>query len=733
MPAVTDHVFNLPAGSPKSASTRIESDVRHFADTAASLAGTVDVLSTRLDATRKAEGGGGQRASDRDLEIHQLAGRLRTLRRFGLDLCIGRMTLTDELEPVYVGRVGLTDSTGRQLLVDWRTPAAAPFFNATAAQPMGVRSRRRYRWARGQITDYWDEVFTADAVDDGVWLDGDSALLAGLSASRSPRMRDVLSTIQADQDAIIRADSAGALVVDGGPGTGKTVVALHRAAYLLYSDARLTRGRLLIVGPHEQYLSYVADVLPSLGEEGVQTCTLRDLVAEGDTAVPETDDAVTALKSTAGMVDAIETAVRWYEEPPTEPLLVETEWADVTVRRRDWAEAFTAPEAGTPHNEARGAVWQYLAETVQRRIGDDDLDRDDVQEALQRNESLAAAVGRAWPMLDATDLVGDLWSVPAFLRMCAPWLTPDEVRLLQRERPDAWTDADLPLLDAARNRLGDRSADDRRRRRSAALRAERRRMDLVVDDLMASTTYDDGEGLMSMLRQDDLRDVLVDESAAPDVEPDALDGPFAHIIVDEAQELTPAQWRMVLRRNPSGSITIVGDRAQARAGFAETWSERLRSVGCRDVRVESLSINYRTPAEVMEAAEPVIRAAIPDANVPSSIRESGLPVRHASHRDRDVIVAEWLERNDEGVACVIGDPDFAGTDRVRALDPITAKGLEFDLVVVVESEVFGAGVFGAGITGAVDRYVSMTRATRELVILHPEGGRAGNPDERSTV
>ena len=190
---------------------------------------------------------------------------------------------------------------------------------------------------------------------------------------------------------------------------------------------------------------------------------------------------------------------------------------------------------------------------------------------------------------------------------------------------------------------------------------------------------------------------------------------------------------MVLRRNPSGSITIVGDRAQARAGFAETWSERLRSVGCRDVRVESLSINYRTPAEVMEAAEPVIRAAIPDANVPSSIRESGLPVRHASHRDRDVIVAEWLERNDEGVACVIGDPDFAGTDRVRALDPITAKGLEFDLVVVVESEVFGAGVFGAGITGAVDRYVSMTRATRELVILHPEGGRAGNPDERSTV
>ena len=166
---------------------------------------------------------------------------------------------------------------------------------------------------------------------------------------------------------------------------------------------------------------------------------MRDLVAEGDTAVREADDVAAALKSTAGMVDAIETAVRWYEEPPTEPLLVETEWADVTLRRRDWAEAFAAPEAGMPHNEARGAIWQYLAETVRRRIGNDDLDLDDVQESLRRNDSLAAAVGRAWPMLDATDLVGDLWSVPAFLRMCAPWLAPDDVRRLQRERPDAWT------------------------------------------------------------------------------------------------------------------------------------------------------------------------------------------------------------------------------------------------------------------------------------------------------
>ena len=212
---------------------------------------------------------------DRDLEVHRLTARLRTLRRFGLDLCLGRIVGADDAEPVYVGRLGLTDRAGRRLLVDWRSPAAEPFFGATHANPMGLASRRRYRWTRGRISDYWDEVFTADGLEGHAALDDQSAFIASLGSSRSPRMRDVLGTIQADQDAIIRAGSRGALVVDGGPGTGKTVVALHRTAYLLYSDPRLghRRGGVLFVGPHQPYLAYVADVLPSLGEEGVQTCT----------------------------------------------------------------------------------------------------------------------------------------------------------------------------------------------------------------------------------------------------------------------------------------------------------------------------------------------------------------------------------------------------------------------------------------------------------------------------
>ena len=319
---LTTSAFDLPDHlSPKADPALIAGDEQHFAAIAASLEQSISALSDRLEAERKAPGGIGQEAMDRDMEVHRLTARLRTLRRFGLDLCLGRMVSADSPDPVYVGRLGLTDSAGRRLLLDWRSPAAEPFFGATHANPMGLTSRRRYRWTRGRISDYWDEVFTLDGTAGLVGypaLDDQSAFIASLGSSRSPRMRDVLGTIQADQDAIIRAGSRGALVVDGGPGTGKTVVALHRTAYLLYSDPRLghRHGGVLFVGPSEPYLSYVEDVLPSLGEEGVQTCTLRHLVPEGAAAAIEADPSVARLKSSAALVSAIEPAVRFYEEPP---------------------------------------------------------------------------------------------------------------------------------------------------------------------------------------------------------------------------------------------------------------------------------------------------------------------------------------------------------------------------------------------------------------------------------
>ncbi|MFF4040388.1 RNA polymerase recycling motor ATPase HelR [Streptomyces sp. NPDC001816] len=714
MNPLTTSAFDLPDRlAPKADPTLIAGDEQHFAAVAESLEQAIAELSDQLDDLRKAPGGTGRQALDRDLEIHRLTARLRTLRRFGLDLCLGHIVSADDPAPLYIGRLGLTDSAGRRLLLDWRSPAAEPFFAATHADPMGLASRRRYRWTGGRVSDYWDEVFAADGLEGHAALDDQSAFIASLGSTRSARMRDVLATIQADQDAIIRAGSRGALVVDGGPGTGKTVVALHRTAHLLYSDPRLghRRGGVLFVGPHQPYLNYVADVLPSLGEEGVQTCTLRDLVTEGAGAAVETDPDVARLKSSADMVKAVETAVRFYEEPPTEGMTVTTDWADVRLSADDWAEAFEAGGAGTAHNEARDLIFDELVSILLDRLGREDVTPEQLRTVLRRDKELVTALHRAWPLLEAADLVGDLWSVPAYLRMCAPWLGPDDVRKLQRgDAPQAWTVCDLPLLDAARQRLGDPEAARRGRRQEAALAAQRERMAQVVDNLIAAD--DDGEGLMTQLRREDFQRNLVDESELPTLDPDLLAGPFAHIVVDEAQELTDAEWQMLLLRCPSRSFTIVGDRAQARHGFTQSWRERLERIGLDRIDVASLSINYRTPEEVMTEAEPVIRAALPDANVPTSVRSTGVPVAHGSVADLAPVLDTWLADHADGIACVIGDPTFRETPRVRSLTPELSKGLEFDLVVLVDPEKFGEGT-----EGAVDRYVAMTRATQRLVVL----------------
>ncbi|MCK9921887.1 AAA family ATPase [Frankia sp. AgPm24] len=752
MNSLTTSAFDLPEHlAAKGDEALVGDDDRHFAAITASLERQIAELTERLVQARRRPGGKGQAAMDRDLEVHRLTDRLRTLSRFGLDLCLGRMVHAGSPDspdspdgPVYIGRLGLLDQAGRRLLLDWRSPAAEPFFGATHANPMGLASRRRYRWTLGRITDYWEEVFSTDGTGEAGTLEGHAALddqsafIASLGSSRSPRMRDVLGTIQADQDAIIRAGSRGALVVDGGPGTGKTVVALHRAAYLLYADPRLRqrrRGGVLVVGPHQPYLVYTADVLPSLGEEGVQTCTLRDLVPESPGVPGAVDGAeepaalVERLKASARWVEAIDTAVRFYQEPPTATVTITTPWSDVRLTADDWAQAFDVAQVGTPHNEARDQVLEELLTILEEKfanvlVGDPDGDGyeeippEQLRAALLRDRGFRGAFARAWPLLDAPDIVADLWSVPAYLRRCAPWLSREEVGALRRADPRAWTNADLPLLDLARQRLGDPRSARRRRQQASAAAAERERMSHVVDSLLAAE--DDYEGAATMLVGQDMRDALVDADAFTRTDPDLLAGPFAHIVVDEAQELTDVQWQMLLARCPSRSFTIVGDRAQARHGFTETWRERLARVGFDEVRLASLSINYRTPQEVMAQAEPVIRAALPDANVPTSIRASGLPVTRAAVSDLESILIDWLDGRSEGTACVIGTADFQPSERVRSLPrvqvltPTLAKGLEFDLVILVDPE-----TFGVGITGAVDRYVAMTRATRHLVLLSP--------------
>jgi superfamily I DNA/RNA helicase len=363
-------------------------------------------------------------------------------------------------------------------------------------------------------------------------------------------------------------------------------------------------------------------------------------------------------------------------------------------------------------------VWEELLAILVDKHDDADVPPEQVRRALRGNHELADAFNRAWPLLDHTDLIGDLWSVPAYLRMCAPWLGPDEVRVLQRPDAQAWTVSDLPLLDAARQRMGDPEASLRRHRLEARVAVEREQVGQVVDHLVA--TDDTEMQVMSMLRSQDLQYVLVDEGVDDASDPDLLAGPFAHVVVDEAQELTDAEWQMLLLRCPSRSLTVVGDRAQARHGFTETWEERLKRIGLDQVEVATLTVNYRTPEEVMTEAEPVIRAALPDANVPTSIRSTGVPVERGPVSTLRTTVETWLAGHAEGLVCVIAvEKPAAGavpeSDRVRWLTPELAKGLEFDLVVLLDPE-----TFGGGIEGAVDRYVAMSRATQRLVILSSE-------------
>jgi superfamily I DNA/RNA helicase len=392
-------------------------------------------------------------------------------------------------------------------------------------------------------------------------------------------------------------------------------------------------------------------------------------------------------------------------------MTVATDESDIWLSADDWAQAFDVAEPGTPHNEVRDRIWEELL-TILLDKNDSAEPEDVLRTSLARNKDLVTAFNRAWPLLEATDLVADLWSVPAYLRKCAPWLTPDDIRTLQRSDARAWTVSDLPLLDAARQRLGDPEASRRRRRHDATVAAERERRAIVVDELLEADAYDDGEGLLTMLRHGDLQDALVDRTELPATDPDRLAGPFAHIVVDEAQELTDAEWQMLVLRCPSRSFTIVGDRAQARHGFTESWQERLERIGLDRINLSTLTINYRTPTEIMAEAEPVIRAVLPDANVPTSIRSSGTPVVRGAASDLHSILDTWLAAHADGVACVIGDPAFRATPRVRSLTPELSKGLEFDLVVLVDP-----GAFGEGIEGAVDHYVAMTRATRHLIVL----------------
>ncbi|NQD40955.1 RNA polymerase recycling motor ATPase HelR [Glutamicibacter halophytocola] len=716
MPAKTSNTsyFDATQPSPSSESpANTEQDQQRLCEIAARIEQLRAELIERIAARGKDQAGILQQSLERDVELGELARRLRQLDRMGPYACLGFMELAETGERLYVGRLGLSDEHGKQLMIDWRAPAAEPFFAATHEKNYGLAIRRRYRWRRQRISDYWDEVFDSSQLASHARLDDHSSFLASLGSKRSPKMQDVLSTIQSDQDAIIRSGSQGALVVDGGPGTGKTVVALHRAAYLLYADPRLRSqgGRILVVSPHEAYSAYVSDILPNLGEDEVLISTLSNIVSNYDGVLVEPDQEVHRIKSSLAMLDTIKRAVLVFEEPPSADVLIDLAEAQATVTSHLWRDAAAMIDHDTPHNEARTQLREALIDQLLPQVASADDDEPLLRAELARSTALNGLLAEHWPVLDPLNLLKALYSTPALLRYSGRELGSEEIaKLLANPAAGAWTASDIPLIDLARFLIGDPHSESKHLDEQSRIAAKRKRWKNVIDDLMASA--DDKEDLSSQLMHQDLQEQLLAQGLESNVASGGYSGPFSHVIIDEAQDLTDAQWAMVQRRCPSGSLTIVGDRAQAVDGFRMTWEQRLAQVGIRDIIVSPLHVNYRGTAQIMEAAAEQILAHMPEANVPRSLRLDGAPVKYARLTELGTILDHWLAENAQGTAAVIGAPNFRAPSRVSVLSPENAKGLEFDLVLVCQPQ-----SFGTGLGGAVRRYVAMTRATAQLVVL----------------
>jgi len=735
---------------------------------------TVDGLYDRLDALRaqnrdrlrevRREGPSGspQNRSERDAFATLYEDRIAQLEAVEDRLAFGRLDLTDG-DRRYIGRIGLTDTDHSSLLTDWRAPAAQAFYRATAAHSDGV-VRRRHLVTRGRsVTGIEDEVLDLDALGDGgtddaggdhlSGLTGEGALLAALAAGRTGRMGDIVATIQAEQDTIIRADLAGALVVQGGPGTGKTAVALHRAAYLLYSHRRLLeRSGVLLIGPSRVFLRYIDQVLPSLGETGVVTTTIAELYPRLSATGVE-PEAVAEIKGRAELAPVIARAVRQRQRAPARARELRIDGHTVVVTPHDVADAIArARRNHRPHNLARVTfvrdMLSRLADQYVTQLGFPlaSDERGDVLEELRSEREVRIALNLAWMPLTPQKLVEDLFTKPARLAAAAPHLSAADRALLVREPGAPWTPADVPLLDEAAELLGE---DDQAARARARMDAENHTAELDYARRVLQSSGN--EGLVSA-------ELLADRFASTGprlttAERAAADRTwtYAHVVVDEAQELSPMAWRMLMRRVPTRSMTIVGDVAQTSTqGGAHSWSAMLDPLLRSAWRLTELTVNYRTPSVVAEAAQRVARAA----NLPVSALTSARDVDDALVVERVAAtgLADGAARHAFGALDMLGDgaeggrvaviapgdrlPALrdalhdAGLDEnlgsgVTALDaplilltPREAKGLEFDVVVLVEPAEVGAASAG-------DLYVAMTRPTKQLRVVHHAGLPAG--------
>ncbi|GGO24890.1 DNA helicase [Microbispora rosea subsp. aerata] len=720
----------------------------------------LDVLRERtrgqLDAVL-AQGASGthQNRSERDSFAGMYAQRLARLWAVENGLCFGRLDFAPdsgaEESRLYIGRIGLSDDDQHRLLIDWRAPVAQPFYRATPAAPMGL-TRRRHLHTRGRkVTAIDDDLLDLDGLTDAdlASLNGEAALLAALGEKRTGRMRDIVATIQAEQDKIIRSDLNGVLVVQGGPGTGKTVVALHRAAYLLYTyRERLERRGVLILGPNPTFLRYIEQVLPSLGETDVLLSTVGELYP-GVTATREEPPEVAAIKGGIAMADVIARAVRDRQRMPRTPVEIKLDKFTLRLDRQTLEAARSkAGRSRRPHNQARAVFVRHLLTALTRqaarhlgRANLDEADFADLREDLRTEEPVRVALNRLWPYLTPQQLLIGLFTDRD--RMAAAGLDARECDLLLREPPRAgekpgenwWSVADVPLLDEAAELLGD--IDEgvlRAARRAEQERAERIAYAREVLELTGLADIMDAERFAERQQAEDTY-LTTAERAARD-----RTWAFGHVIVDEAQELSEMAWRMVMRRIPSRSMTIVGDIAQtgSAAGTA-SWARVLDPYVAGRWREEHLSVNYRTPAELMEVAARVLDLVSPGLKAPESVRETGerpWALRVASTAEvGPVVAAEVVEEGrlvvvapagmtgEIGAAVRAAVPEAAVGPGPAALDaPVAvlsvteAKGLEFDSVIVVEP----GRILRESPRGPSDLYVALTRATSRLGVVHVE-------------
>lgn len=720
----------------------------------------IDTLYVRVDALRGdtegsvtdalAQGNTPMQARlERDILVAERSGLLAALNAVDGSLCFGRIDLTSGVSH-HIGRIGLRadDLDRTPILIDWRADVARPFYLATGHTPMGLVRRRHITTDGRRVTALHDEILDlGDATRTGHEdPSGDAVLLAALNSARTGRMSDIVQTIQAEQDEIIRAPHKGVLVVEGGPGTGKTAVALHRAAYLLYEHRELLAKRaVLIVGPNPAFLGYIGEVLPSLGETGVLLASVGELFPGVQATATDTPEAA-AVKGRAGMADVLAEAVRDRQSLPDPVITIEH---DREILMLDDGLVSVARErtraAKLQHNAARehfeGHILNTLTDLVAERIGTDPydgtnlLDPSDItqiRDELAENPQVWSAIHQLWPRLTPQRLVAEFLAAPE------GYLSAEDASAVRRPVTRAWTVADVPLLDEAAELLGE---DDR----VARARAEQEREEQVayaqgvLDVSYASRTYEfedkdeedsevlsahdiiDAERFAERHEEDDHRSAA--ERAAAD-----RTWAFGHIIVDEAQELSPMAWRLLMRRVPTRSMTLVGDPAQtAEAAGVGSWAGILGPYVEDRWEHTRLKVNYRTPSEIMDVAAAVVRAEHPGFEPPSSVRSTGVrPWAHATD-DLPGAVAKAVEELTpaEGRLAVIAPRDLhrrlaARLDGVTAgaepdltrtvvlLDPRQSKGLEFDSVLVVEP----------GRYGTSDLYVALTRATQRLGVLY---------------